>query len=44
VPIANGILTCDTDEQAAVRAAVKGRDCAEVAVEMARLLRGIGSR
>jgi 6,7-dimethyl-8-ribityllumazine synthase len=41
VPVANGILTCETDEQAAVRAAVKGRDCAEVAIEMATLLRDI---
>jgi 6,7-dimethyl-8-ribityllumazine synthase len=39
VPIANGILTTDTDEQAQARAAVKGRDCAEVAVEMAGLVR-----
>jgi 6,7-dimethyl-8-ribityllumazine synthase len=38
VPIANGILTTDTDAQAEVRAAPKGRDCAEVAVEMANLL------
>jgi 6,7-dimethyl-8-ribityllumazine synthase len=41
VPVANGILTTDTDEQAAARAAVKGRDCAEVAVEMANLLRAV---
>jgi 6,7-dimethyl-8-ribityllumazine synthase len=38
VPIANGILTTDTDAQAEVRAAPKGRACAEVAVEMANLL------
>ena len=44
VPIANGILTCETDEQAAVRAGVKGCDCAEVAVEMANLLRAVASR
>jgi len=31
-------LTTDTDEQAAVRATDKGRDCARVAVEMANLL------
>jgi len=42
IPIANGILTTDTDEQAEVRAAQKGRDCAEVVVEMANLLRAIG--
>jgi 6,7-dimethyl-8-ribityllumazine synthase len=39
IPVANGILTTDTDEQAQARAAVKGRDCAEVAVEMAGLAR-----
>ena len=38
VPIANGILTVDTDAQAEVRAAPKGRDCADAAVEMANLL------
>lgn len=42
VPIANGILTTETDAQAEERAAQKGRDCAEVAVEMANLLRAIG--
>jgi 6,7-dimethyl-8-ribityllumazine synthase len=41
VPVANGILTTDTDEQALARAAPKGRDCAEVAVEMAGLLRAV---
>jgi 6,7-dimethyl-8-ribityllumazine synthase len=41
VPVANGILTTDTDEQAEVRAAEKGRDCARAAVEMANLLRSI---
>ncbi len=38
IPVANGILTVDTDEQAAARAAGKGRDCAQVAVEMANLV------
>jgi 6,7-dimethyl-8-ribityllumazine synthase len=41
VPVANGILTTDTDAQAEARAAPKGRDCAEVAVEMANLERAI---
>jgi len=41
IPIANGILTSNTEEQAQVRAVAKGRDCAEVAVEMAVLLRQI---
>jgi 6,7-dimethyl-8-ribityllumazine synthase len=41
IPIANGVLTTETDEQAEVRASQKGRDCAEVAVEMANLLRAV---
>lgn len=38
VPVANGILTTNTEEQALERAVGKGRDCADVAVEMAVLL------
>ncbi len=38
VPIANAILTCETEAQAQERAADKGRDAARVAVEMANLL------
>jgi len=38
IPIANGVLTTDTDEQAEERAAEKGRDCARCAVEMANLI------
>lgn len=38
LPIANGILTVENEEQANVRAAEKGRDCAQAAVEMANLL------
>ncbi len=38
MPIANGILTVDTDEQALARVEEKGTDCAKVAVEMARLV------
>ena len=41
VPIANGILTTDTDDQALARMAIKGADCAQVAVEMANLLKRI---
>ena len=41
VPVANGILTVDTDEQAMARVEQKGGDCAEVAVEMANLAREI---
>jgi len=41
IPVANGILTTDDEKQAQSRAAQKGRDCAEVAVEMANLGRSI---
>ena len=37
LPIANGVLTCDTDEQATARVQVKGADCAQAVVEMANL-------
>ena len=39
VPIANGILTTDNDDQALARMMEKGADCAVAAVEMANLLR-----
>ncbi|MFZ5503370.1 MAG: 6,7-dimethyl-8-ribityllumazine synthase [Pseudomonadota bacterium] len=38
VPIANAILTTDTDEQAIARMHVKGAEAASVAIEMANLL------
>ncbi|NGM88953.1 6,7-dimethyl-8-ribityllumazine synthase [Parapusillimonas sp. SGNA-6] len=38
IPVANGVLTTDTDEQAQTRAAQKGTDCARAAVEMANLV------
>jgi 6,7-dimethyl-8-ribityllumazine synthase len=41
VPVANGILTTDNDDQAAARVTQKGADCAAVAVEMANLLKKI---
>ncbi|MFH1044385.1 MAG: 6,7-dimethyl-8-ribityllumazine synthase [Pseudomonadota bacterium] len=41
LPVANGILTTDTEEQAMTRVRQKGSDCAEVAVEMANLIREI---
>ncbi|MHB1237901.1 MAG: 6,7-dimethyl-8-ribityllumazine synthase [Gallionella sp.] len=41
VPIANAILTTDTDEQAIARMNVKGGEAALVAIEMANLLRGL---
>ena len=40
-PIANGILTCETDEQAEVRMQPKGSDCAQAAVEMANLQKAL---
>ena len=41
VPIANGILTTEDDDQALSRMQVKGADCAQAAVEMARLLKAL---
>jgi 6,7-dimethyl-8-ribityllumazine synthase len=38
IPVANGILTTEDDEQAEVRMMQKGADCAAAAVEMANLL------
>jgi 6,7-dimethyl-8-ribityllumazine synthase len=38
IPIANAVLTVDTEAQALARAEEKGRDAARVAVEMANLL------
>jgi 6,7-dimethyl-8-ribityllumazine synthase len=39
VPIANGILTTDNDDQALARMMEKGADCALAAIEMANLLK-----
>ena len=44
VPIANGILTCEDDDQALARMRQKGEDCAQAAVEMANLLRALGEQ
>jgi 6,7-dimethyl-8-ribityllumazine synthase len=41
VPIANGVLTCDTDDQAAARMSEKGADCALAVIEMIHHLRAI---
>ena len=41
VPIANGILTTNNDDEAEARMLKKGADCARVAVEMANLMRAI---
>jgi 6,7-dimethyl-8-ribityllumazine synthase len=38
VPVVNGIITAESDEQARARVGEKGRDAARVAVEMANLL------
>ena len=38
VPIANAVLTVDTEQQAIARAQEKGRDAARVSVELANLL------
>lgn len=41
LPIANAILTTDTDEQAEERMSVKGSEAALVAIEMVNLLRAL---
>jgi 6,7-dimethyl-8-ribityllumazine synthase len=41
LPIANAILTTENMEQAVARQTEKGRDAAQVAVEMANLLENI---
>ena len=41
IPVANGILTTEDDDQALARMAVKGAEAARVAIEMANLLKGI---
>jgi len=38
IPIGNGILTCETDAQAAARMDAKGFEAAQAAVEMANLI------
>lgn len=42
VPIANGVLTTENEQQAIERAAVKGKEAARVAVEMANTLKAVG--
>lgn len=37
IPVANGILTTENDEQCKARTHMKGKDCARCAVEMANL-------
>jgi 6,7-dimethyl-8-ribityllumazine synthase len=41
IPVANGVLTTSTEDQARSRAAVKGAEAARVAVEMANTLRTV---
>jgi len=41
VPIANGILTTNTDDEALARMQQKGEECAAAAIEMANLLKRI---
>ncbi|SHM25647.1 6,7-dimethyl-8-ribityllumazine synthase [Nitrosospira sp. Nsp11] len=41
IPIANGILTTDTDDQALARMSRKGAEAALVAIEMANLMRDL---
>jgi 6,7-dimethyl-8-ribityllumazine synthase len=41
LPIANGVLTTEDDDQAIARMREKGADCARTAVEMARLLKAV---
>jgi len=43
VPVANAIIICDDDDQAAVRMHVKGADAARAAIEMANLLKKLDS-
>ncbi|MDR2261164.1 MAG: 6,7-dimethyl-8-ribityllumazine synthase [Azoarcus sp.] len=41
IPIANGVLTTEDDDQALARMREKGRDCARAAVEMANLQKAL---
>ena len=41
VPIANGVLTTEDEDQAIARMSEKGTDCARAAVEMANLLKAL---
>lgn len=44
IPVANGILAADDDDQAEARMMQKGADCAAAAVEMANLLRKLDQK
>jgi len=43
VPVANGILTTESDAQAEARVLEKGADCARAAIEMANTLATIST-
>lgn len=44
IPVANGILTTDDDDQALARMSEKGAEVARVAIEMANLLKALDER
>ncbi|MGH8750820.1 MAG: 6,7-dimethyl-8-ribityllumazine synthase, partial [Burkholderiales bacterium] len=44
IPVANGILTTENEKQAQARVKQKGADSAEVAIEMANLLRHLDQK
>lgn len=44
VPVANAILTTENDEQAIARMAVKGKEAAQVAIEMANLFKQLAAK
>ena len=44
IPIGNGILTCDTDEQARARMDAKGYEATQAALELANLLPALDAR
>jgi 6,7-dimethyl-8-ribityllumazine synthase len=44
IPIGNGILTCDTEEQARARMEAKGYEATCAALELANLLPGLDAR
>ena len=41
VPVANAVLTTEDDEQALARMLIKGTEAAQVAIEMANLVRAL---
>ncbi|HVF64349.1 MAG TPA: 6,7-dimethyl-8-ribityllumazine synthase [Casimicrobiaceae bacterium] len=41
IPVGNGILTCDTDDQARARAHAKGYEAAQVALELVNLFNAL---